>query len=253
MRGRKPRAPAALLSVVNGPGWEMRRGDWQAVMANDEVDAVIADPPYGARTHDAPDRTNRSDGSPLDEGLRPEYQAWTPGDVHAYVRAWSPRCRGWMVSLTSHDLAPAWETAYDEIGRYCFAPVPCVIRGMSCRLKGDGPSSWAVWAIVARPRTVEFASWGTLPGAYVGPQSSEAGTGRGKPEWLMSALVRDYTRAGDRIADPFAGWGSTLAAAVMNGRTAIGAERDPAAFAEGVRRLRRPIQTDLLTAIGAVQ
>jgi hypothetical protein len=247
---RKPKAPESLGAITTGPGWELRRGRWQNVLPDVEVDAVICDPPYGARTHEAPARTNRHDGSPLDEGLRPEYQAWTPDDVHAYVRAWSPRCRGWMVSLTSHDLAPVWEAAHDEAGRYCFAPVPCVIRGMSCRLKGDGPSSWTVWAIVARPRSLEFASWGTLPGAYVGPASSEAGTGRGKPDWLMSAIVRDYTRPGNLIADPFAGWGSTFAAAVGNGRTAIGSEMDADAYAEAVRRLRRPIQVDMLSGLG---
>src|SRR6185312_16989608 len=50
--------------------------------------------------------------------------------------------------------------------------------------------------------------------------------GRGKPEWLMRSLVRDYSDFGERICDPFAGYGSTLAAARFMGRTAIGSEMD---------------------------
>ena len=54
--------------------------------------------------------------------------------------------------------------------------------------------------------------------------------GRGKPPWLLDALVRDYSDAGHLVCDPFAGWGSTLVAARNAGRNAIGAEMDPAAF-----------------------
>lgn len=244
-----------MSEVARGQGWELRLGRWQDVFSDvtehTPVDAVICDPPYGQRTHDAPTRTNRSDGSPLDEGLRPDYVAWTSDDVHEFVREWSPFCRGWMVSLTSHDLIPTWQDAYEEAGRYGFAPVPCVMRGMSVRLRGDGPSSWAVYAMVARPRNDEFVNWGTLDGAYVGPRGAESGGGRGKPDWLMNAIVRDYTRPGDRIADPFAGWGSTLAAAVANGRTAIGSEMDLDAYKEATRRLSRMHQVDLFATRSA--
>lgn len=233
-----------------GDGWEMRSGKWQSVFNGLlSVDAVVCDPPYGARIHES--KPTRSDafehrGSGYDpDGLTPKYKAWTPDDVAEFVEWWSPRCRGWMVALTSHDLIPAWEEYLGESGRYVFHPIPCVMRGMSVRLCGDGPSSWAVFAIVARPSTPEFARWGTLPGAYTGPSGTETGGGRGKPMWLMSALIRDYTRPGDLVCDPFAGWGSTLSAAVVNCRKAIGAEQDGDAFAEAVRRLSRPAQVDL--------
>lgn len=239
------------MMFASGPGWSLHHGLWQAVLADFTVDAIICDPPYGARTHDSKPTRNdvheRAGGGYDPRGLVPSYSAWTEDHVDEFVQSWSPRCRGWMVSLTSHDLVPAWERVYAEVDRYCFAPIPCVIRGMSCRMLGDGPSNWAVWAVVARPRTKEFMSWGTLPGAYVVPQTDEAGGGRGKPAWLMNALVRDYTRKGDLIADPFTGWGSTLAAATANGRTAIGAEVDFEAYSEAARRLRRPAQIDLLT------
>jgi hypothetical protein len=224
--------------------WELRFGRWQDALADVEsVDAIICDPPYGARTHASDVAVNDERGRT--EGLMPSYEGWRAPDVNEFVTAWSSRCRGWIVALTSHDLVPAWESAFESVDRYCFAPVPCILRGMSVRMQGDGPSSWAVYAVVARPREKAFLGWGALDGAYPGPRGVESGGGRGKPPWLLNALVRDYSRPGDLVCDPFAGWGSTLAAAVSNNRRAIGSEMDADAYAECVRRLRRPLQVDM--------
>jgi DNA modification methylase len=57
--------------------------------------------------------------------------------------------------------------------------------------------------------------------------------------------VRDYTRVGDTVCDPFAGWGTTLASAAAYRRRAVGAERDEAAYREAVRRLCAPTQVDM--------
>lgn len=92
--------------------------------------------------------------------------------------------------------------------------------------------------------------WGTLPGAYVGSRGDEAGGGRGKPDWLMRAIVGDYSRAHDLVVDPFAGWGSTIAAALGLDRRVVGAEMDLAAFDECQRRIGRGQQRDLFA--GAV-
>lgn len=150
---------------------DVRVGDWRTVLADDHVDAIITDPPYSERTHTASRKFGnaRADGSPLD-GLGPDYAAWTREHVFEFVRHWSPRCRGWMVALTDHNLIHDWQDAYEEAGRYAFAPVVCVIRGMTVRLCGDGPSSWAIYAMVARPR--EMSRWRTLPGGYVGTRDN---------------------------------------------------------------------------------
>jgi hypothetical protein len=176
--------------------------------------------------------------------------------VAAFVAHWAPRCRGWFVALTSHDLFPAYEAALLGAGRYVFHPIPCVIRGMTIRICGDGPSSWAVYAVVARPRNRAFQSWGTLPGAYVvgrGERVAEEGAGvvGGKPLALMRAIVRDYTRAGDLVADPCAGAATTLVAALGEARRAIGAELDPDTFAMASRRLEAAYTPDLFGTIEA--
>jgi len=233
---------------------DLRLGDWRDVLADvEEVDAVICDPPYGARTH----RGNADRLS--DMGRRSlVYDAWSETDVGRFVASWSERCRGWFACMTSDDLIPSWRAAYREAGLYDFAPV--VIVAPRVRLVGDGPASAAVYLMVARPRTRHFSTWGALPGWYRAPIERDGHIG-GKPLALMRAIVGHYSRPGDLIVDPCAGYGTTLRAASMEGRRAIGAEIDPETHAKAVERLRQPFtprmrfdalegtQTDLLGGI----
>jgi len=53
----------------------------------------------------------------------------------------------------------------------------------------------------------------------------------------MRAVIRDYSRPGDLIVDPYTGSGTTLLAAAIEGRRAIGAEMDPNTYALAVERL----------------
>jgi site-specific DNA-methyltransferase (adenine-specific) len=214
-------------------------GRWQDALANvDRVDAVICDPPYSARTHEA---TNAHvAGSALPDGVNRTpiaYDAMTPSEVRAFVEAWAPRCRGWMCAMTDDDLAPVWKKAMRDAGRYAFALVPIIQKRP--RLLGDGPSSWAVYLMVSRPRTREFATWGCLPGAYEAPTEKDAGIAGAKPLDLMRSIVRDYSRPGDLVCDPFVGSGTTLLAAVMEGRRAVGAEEKPEHFEIARKRLAR--------------
>lgn len=249
------------MTVATGPGWELRLGDYRDVLADVECDALITDPPYSDRTHAGHDSRQAYDASGpcgnrrrQELGLPPNrralsYASWSPADVAAFLREWSPRSVGWIVALTSHGLMIAYQDAAIEAGRCEFAPVPCCISGMTCRLSGDGPSSWAVYAMVSRPRSAawlaerkrrrdERGAPKALPGFYAGPREEQEHIG-GKPLWLMRALVRDYSEPGDLVCDPCAGGGTTLLAAAMEGRRAIGAERDPETWRKAVARLER--------------
>ena len=247
--------------VATGPGWELRCGRWQEALAHvTECDALITDPPYSERTHTghhgAADRgqwTNY-DGERVDVCPRRgiEYDHWTTEDVVAFVCGWESRVSGWMVCQTSHDMIGDYARVMEAVGRYTFHPVPAVITGMTVRLGGDGPSSWAIYNVVSRTKTRDMQRWGTLPGAYIGTREGERKMGAddmvivgGKPLWLMRAIIRDYTRPGDLVVDPCAGGGTTLLAAVMEGRRAIGAEMDPATFDKAVARLRKGFTTPL--------
>jgi site-specific DNA-methyltransferase (adenine-specific) len=171
--------------------------------------------------------------------------------VQAWAKAWAPRVRYWIAVLTDSELISAWRAGFDAAGLCSFAPVPCVITGMTCRMTGDGPSSWAVYLVVARTKAAH--KWGTLPGAYVVGQSTLEEKGQssrigGKPLPLMQQIVRDYSRPGMLVADPCAGHATTLVAALQAGRRVWGAECDPAAHAAAVARLERvTAQPQLIT------
>jgi len=219
-------------------GFDLRVGRWEDVLAGiGMVDVVITDAPFSERVHES--KPTRDDGvDPA--GLSPSYDHWTAADIERFVEHWSPRCRGWMVGLCDDELIPAWRAAYRRMDRVDFAPVPCVITGMTVRTRGDGPSSWAVYAMVARPRGATFASWGTTPGAYVGSAQPGAENGRGKPLWLTDSLVKDYSRGNDLVCDPLAGYGGTLISALSQRRRAVGAELDEAAHQEAMTRSIAP-------------
>ena len=226
----KPTAETNGVSLYHAP--------WQGLISVvPRCDLVCVDAPYSARTHGGHDggvaevnraevgRVNSSTGQ-VEQGWQRRsinYGAWTPADVGAFVEAWHPRTDGWIVSITDHILAPEWVAALEAAGRYVFASLPFVAPGSRVRLSGDGPSTWTCWIVVARPRTREMASWGTLPGAYVLPpgMAERMPVVGGKPPWLMCRLAEDYSRPGGLIVDPTCGAGTTGIGAIRTGRRAI--------------------------------
>lgn len=222
---------------------DLRLGRWQEALADVEsVDALIVDAPYSERTH-AGHGAAVAQASATSAAYKSDlnYACFTAADVNAFVASWVPRNRGWFVSLTDDVLAPVWQAAYAAHGLYAFSAIACVVPGSRVRVVGDGPAQWSTFAMVARPRTKTFAKWGALDGAYVQPggQEREQLVVGGKPLWLMRKLVRDYTRPGDLVCDPCAGGGTTLLAALMEGRRAIGAECMPEHYEIARKRLER--------------
>lgn len=217
---------------------DLHKGKWEDVLSDvTEVDAVIADPPYSARVHEGHDGMSdmaRQAGATPRRQL--SYSHWTADDVFAFVASWAPFNRGWFVCLSDSELCKTYRDAYEAHGLTGFAPVGILIPGMTVRMCGDGPSSWMIYANVARPKAL--SKWGTLPGGYTGPPGERVHVG-GKPLWLMRALVRDYTRRGDLVCDPCAGAATTLIAAATEGRRAVGAEVDPETYAVAMTRIQR--------------
>lgn len=214
-------------------GVVLYEGDCASVLrlfATGHVQAVLTDPPYSERTHKGHDSVS---GSPAEDagydGANRKtlgYAAWTPDDVDLFVPELCRVASGWVGIMTDYTLAPSIIKNLESCGRYVFAPLPFYAPGSRCRLSGDGPSSWTDWIVVAR--TAKQRAWGTLPGGYV----AEAGWRDrehmgGKPVKLMRALVRDYSRPGDTVLDPFAGSGTTAIAAMKEGRKCVLIEKDP--------------------------
>lgn len=225
---------------------DLRFGAWQdALQGVDKIDSIITDPPYGARTHRGHnagvDRLSGAKNHELRSAL--SYSAFTPRMVEELVAELCPRVTGWWCAMTSHDLVPSWESALEAQGMYVFAPLPIIQK--RARLGGDGPASWANWMIVARRRNRDIARWRTLPGMYEGPTVRSGDVTGAKPIDMMRTIVRDYTRPGWLVVDPFAGSGTTLLAAAMEGRSSIGCEIDPATYQIASQRLHREYQATL--------
>lgn len=251
------------------PTIDLRLGPWQTSLADvDQVDAVICDPPYGARTHAGHNdgvegarfkgeekrmRVDKRNGSVYSVGVSRrktiDYDAFTPADVAEFVASVAPRCRGWFVACTSHDLIPAWISAYEAAGRCAFAPV--IVIQHRPRLSGDGPGNAAVYLMVSRPRSREFSTWGSLPGWYHSRPERGAIVAGAKPLDLMRQIVRDYTKPGDLVCDPFAGGATTLIAAEREGRRAVGSELDLDTYIAADQRITaQTAQIDLLAELG---
>lgn len=222
---------------------DLRLGRWQDVLSDVECDALICDPPYSARTHEGHDSLAGDERFSDPNKSRPthrealNYAAWSPADVTSFVAAFADRVLGWWACMTSHDLVPSWEAAYAAAGIYSFPPV--VVIQKRPRLVGDGPSSWAVYMMVARPRGKPFSTWGTLPGAYFSETVKGSGIAGAKPLDLMRAIVRDYSRPGDLVCDPFVGSGTTAVAALSEGRRFVGSEQKTEHYEIARRRLDR--------------
>lgn len=241
---------------------DLRLGNWREVLQDvQQVDCICVDAPYSAKTHAGHDTgaagvqpsAKKQGGYVKANGVKEaafdrraiDYSAFTPADVAEFVDAWAPRCRGWMISITDDVLFPVWRDAMARHNRQVFQDVVAIVSGMTVRLAGDGPSSWCLHIAVSRPRTREFSKWGTLPGGYFGPAESQLVVG-GKPRWLMSALVNDYSRPGDTIVDAFAGGATTLIAAHQAGRHGIGSELDETTYDKALARVQTVLSQPML-------
>jgi site-specific DNA-methyltransferase (adenine-specific) len=203
---------------MSAPTIELRLGDYRDVLADvARVDAVITDPPYSERTH-----RGALDATTLEVGVS-GYRSWGKADAAALIACMHGICDGWIVAMTDDILHQEFRWCSESHGRYAFPILP--VLQQQPRVSGDGPSPSGCFLAVSRPRKKRFLSWGSLPGWYQSSRDGKLVRG-GKPLTLMRAIVRDYSRPGDLICDPCAGGATTLIAAHMEGRSAIGAELD---------------------------
>ena len=227
------------MSVFRKGDIELRLGDWREVLRDVEPDSVITDPPYSKRTQEGQrsfagcaDNYSIKSGS-IDYGhVSPEW--W-----REWSASWLPRVRRWCVAFGDH-LSAQWALdAWAEDNWYTFAPVIWTKTDAAPRFMCDGPSAQHETLAIARPRrALDRAEKHFRPGWYSGGcRPGKSFITGGKPPWLMRALVRDYSRPGDLVCDPCAGGATTLIAAAMEGRKAIGAEIDPETFEKACKRL----------------
>ena len=216
---------------------ELREGRWQEALADvATAEALITDPPYSDRTHKG-QRTGSSIRTPTIL-----YDALSAEGAVEIANAWRERVRHWAIVWSDHVghrmHEEAWGTHW-----YTFAPVVWLPDLSPPRMSGDGPTCAAAYLMIARPRRrLDEGRTGSRPGVYHARSArscdERSGLAGVKAIDGVRALIRDYTLKDDLIIDPFAGSGTTLLAAAIEGRRAIGAEVNPKTFDLAVKRLK---------------
>lgn len=249
---------------------DLRLGRWQDALADVECDALICDPPYSARTDKGYRTSTDFDADKAKskgKGVRPSHvklrgdvnggsmprrryelqykpidQEW----VKAFCDFFVPRTRLFFVMFGDHTSARWFESEFIAHKLVTFAPVPWIKPDPTPRFMADGPTNACEWITIARHRRMpeRFSRRGYYEGSC---QGEKIVTG-GKPLWLMQALVRDYSRPGDLVCDPCAGGATTLLAAAIEGRRAVGCEMDPATFRKAQRRIAKGYTPSMFTA-----
>ncbi len=216
---------------------DLRLGRWQDVLAGVEVDALICDPPYSARTHEG-QRTGSSIRMPTIG-----YSGITKDDADELAASWSIRTTKWAVIFSDHCGFQWHEDAWTKAGWLVFAPVVMVKNNPPPRFSGDGPCLAVEFIMVARRRKrMAKADMGSRDGAYhvdVGLEGGGRTVAGRKNLGLMSAIIRDYSRPGDLVCDPFSGSGTTAIAALQEGRRFVGSEAKPEHHAIAMRRIAK--------------
>ena len=231
---------------MDQPFEPVRSGHWTDVLDDVVPDAVICDIPYSQRTVDGYGSAPSADGFAT-RGIS-SYDGWTHDEAVEFGFYWATMSRRWFVMFGSHDQVFAVGARLEQAkALYTFPPIVWVKRRPTPRLYADGPSMAVEFILVCRRRRqLERQEKRHRPGAYVGhkvPTDQRYDLTGQKPLWLMRALVRDYSEPGDLVVDPTAGTGSTIVAALMEGRRAIGAEINPerAAIANERARTRQNV------------
>lgn len=214
---------------------DLRLGRWQSVLADVECDALITDPPYSPRVHDGQRTGSQTRKSTL------EYDSISQDYCHEFARHWAMCTRHWAIVFSDHTGSAWWESAWTDAGWYVFAPVIWHRTNPTPRIAGDGPTSAVDYITVARPRRrMDRARIGSRTGYY--PTQNLPGSclvPGGKQLDGMRSVVVDYTLPNDLVADPHAGGGTTLLAALIEGRRAVGAECLPEHYEIARKRLAK--------------
>lgn len=218
-----------LVTVYHG-----KAEDILPTLARGSVDLIATDPPYGVGW-----RSNRGqnfdfldgDDGTLDVAgilglamvaLRPRRHVYVfgPADLSSIPALAAPTQLVWDKGIVGMgDLSSPWAPQHELITFASHVPSP------ANRKQGDG-------RLTARLRQGSVVRVTRPNSRGVNRHPTE------KPVALMRQLIESSTVLGETVLDPFAGSGSTLVAAVLSGRSAVGIELDEGHVAAMVERVK---------------
>ncbi len=212
-KGRAARNVEPIM-VLGAGAIELRLGDFREVLADvpdGSIDAIITDPPYGAAHLDV----------------------WCPLGVLA-ARVLRPG--GILATYSGQTYLPAVIGALAESLTYLWT-IAVVGRGQKSIIRPVRfYSRWKpVFVFAKPPHDREEGEWTDDVFTGSGPDKAWHDWQQGEDEagWLVDA----FSAPGARILDPFVGGGTTLAAALLLGRQALGCDVDPVALGQARERV----------------
>lgn len=219
-----------LVTLHHGDSREV-----MASMADASVDAVITDPPYSENTH-AMAKSNKGKG----HGVKAiGFDCFTDDDLFRTLAECGRLSRRWVVA--NLDYKHAFKIDADPLPNLRVLRIGVWVKTNPMpQISADRPATgWEAIAYMHREGTKPAWNAGGKHGNYILPTAQNEGHPTSKPLPMVSDWVQRFTNHGDTILDPFAGSGTTLRAAVDNGRKAIGVEIDEAYCEVIAKRLQQ--------------
>lgn len=189
-------------------------------MGDGSVAAVLTDPPYTDRTH-ANAKTNKGRG----HGTKAiHFDAFTDEDLRASLAECGRVSNGWVVATLDYRHAVEFDVSPPD-GLKCQRLGVWVKPNPTPQITGDRPAQgWEAIAYLHRAKGRSKWNGGGVHGNYIANVVQGEGHPTAKPLPMLQDMVRKSTNPGDTVFDPFAGSGTTLRAALDEGRKAIGVE-----------------------------
>jgi DNA modification methylase len=227
------------------------------------VDAVITDPPYEAEAHGAGKRVLGRQANVSGSNVRVLHEAALDfaaitSEARTFISEWAGEwCDGWFLGFCQAEAVERWRSSLEIAGAKWRRAMVWIKPDSSPQLSGDRPAQ-GYESIVAAWCGNGGSKWngGGKRGVFTYGKH-DIGTGHGgksnehptqKPVALMADLLLLFTNAGQTVADPFMGSGTTGVAAIQLGRKFIGIERDERYFEIACRRIEQAVAQGQLFA-----
>ncbi len=211
-------------------------GDCRSILPSlTDIDVILTDPPYDARTHAGARSQKSLSTSAVDfPAMTDDELVGLAGDLCAVARRWVVMTCAWRHAARLED-----------------AELPLVRLGVwikpnaAPQFTGDRPGmGWEAVAILHRAGRKRW-NGGGHHGVWLCPIERGAHPTQ-KPQKLLAEWVRVFSDPGETILDPFMGSGATGIAAVRAGRRFVGVEIDERYFDIACERITRELdQPDL--------
>lgn len=214
------------------------------------ADLVLTDPPYAEETHAGARREARIDeGRWVQGGNEPQklvdFESFTVEEQRECFDRIGATARTWVIAFMDWRHIYHFEQEPPAGLRFVRFGVWVKPNGAP-QFTGDRPGTgWEGIAFMHRAAGRMRWNGGGHHAVYICPIAHQdyriSDNPTAKPIPLVAELMKQFSRPGDLILDPFMGSGTTLAVARLLGRRAVGIERNEGACAALVRWLEWPV------------